>query len=325
MKSRTKIEVSNSKIEEIFTKAQLAPVLKISALSTGEYNSVYAVETPSGEYVLKVAPKPETPVLTYEKYMMRSEIFWYEQMTEKTKINVPAVRFSDFSKTVIDSDYFIMDKLNGTQLNHASLSAKQLSQANKQVVRCAAELHKVKNDRFGYIQNGLYDTWYEAYTSFIKNLLTDCERVGKRSKNGEKVLKLAEKYKDALNTADCCLVNFDLWAANIFCKKENDGFSYSLIDPERSFWGDRVCEFINFEYTKSYKNKTASFEAYNEVSVVKLTADENEIIRYAFAGALAALIMETEKYYRYTPLHFGWWRNVAVSTASYKSAFKVLK
>ena len=37
------------------------------------------------------------------------------------------------------------------------------------------------------------------------------------------------------------------------------------------------------------------------------------------------LIMETEKYYRYTPNHIGWWRNTAVSAFLFRQAFGVFK
>jgi hypothetical protein len=34
--------------------------------------------------------------------------------------------------------------------------------------------------------------------------------------------------------------------------------------------------------------------------------------------------METEKYYRYTLVSFGWWRNVIAAGMLYRSAFRTL-
>ena len=52
---------------------------------------------------------------------------------------------------------------------------------------------------------------------------------------------------------------------------------------------------------------------------------KEERIRYAVAQALMALLMETEKYYRYSPFYVGWWRNILVSSVLFRRAFKVFK
>jgi hypothetical protein len=49
----------------------------------------------------------------------------------------------------------------------------------------AVQAHEINPDRFGYIQPGLYDCWYDALHSMVENLLTDAEKKKKRSKNGE--------------------------------------------------------------------------------------------------------------------------------------------
>jgi hypothetical protein len=73
------------------------------------------------------------------------------------------------------------------------------------------------------------------------------------------------------------------------------------------------------------EKKKASLEAYNAVAQKPILADEDERIRYAVGLGYLALIMEVEKYYRYSLLHYGWWRNVSASAAFYKQAFSILE
>ena len=75
----------------------------------------------------------------------------------------------------------------------------------------------------------------------------------------------------------------------------------------------------------SVKAKKESLKIYNSVTDVPVEENRDTEIRYAFAQGLMGLIMEIEKYYRYTHHHFGWWRNIATGAVMYKCAFRVLK
>jgi aminoglycoside phosphotransferase (APT) family kinase protein len=77
-------------------------------LGDGEFNAVYLVSTQEMQYVLKIAPLDSAPVMTYERGMMQSEVFWYSVMREHTKIRVPNVIRSDFSRTLLPVPFFIM-------------------------------------------------------------------------------------------------------------------------------------------------------------------------------------------------------------------------
>lgn len=322
MVSKTKCKLDEKTIQKMFESAGISPVSEIYELGAGEFNAVYQVKADK-DYVLKIAPSQSTPVLTYEKDMIKAEVYWYDQIRENTSIKVPDVYYTDFSGKIIPNDWFIMEKLDGRQKNEVKLDPEPVKQKTAQML---AAIHKIKNDKYGYIQNGLYDNWYDALTSIIKNLLYDAQRVGRKSKNGAKLLKYAEKYKSVLQNVPCCMVNYDLWDPNVICKKNGDDVEFQWIDPERSFWGDRVFDFLCLENpAASIKNKMKSVEYYNQVADEPLIINKEVEIRFAFALGLLALIQEVEKYYRYTPHHFGWWRNVGGHIFYYKMAFGVLK
>lgn len=324
MISKTKFVIDDSTIKKIFNKHGIDDIKEITALGDGEYNAVFEIKADKS-YVLKLAPDSSTAVLTYEKDMMNSELFWYSQIRDNTNIRVPEVYFTDFSKEIIPTEYFIMEKLDGVMRNNAGLDSDTLKESTAAML---AQIHRIKNDKFGYIQNQLYDNWYDALCAMIKNLLEDAKRIGKKSKKGEKLLNYAEKYKDILMNTESSMVNYDLWDGNVICRKDKNGNTqFCWIDPERSFWGDRLFDFICVDNNPlfSLKAKQKTIDIYNRTAEKPIVINRENEIRYAFAQGLIALIQEVEKYYRYTPRHFGWWRNVSSYTVTYKAAFKVLK
>ncbi|MDE5911943.1 MAG: aminoglycoside phosphotransferase family protein, partial [Clostridia bacterium] len=117
MKSKTKYFLNKEQIIKIFDKANLGKLESYCPLGAGEFNSVYRVKVKDAEYVLKIAPRDDQSVLTYEKDMLAIEIKWYNRISENTDIRVPRIYFSDFSREIIDAPYFIMEKLNGIQLD----------------------------------------------------------------------------------------------------------------------------------------------------------------------------------------------------------------
>lgn len=324
MVSRTKFILSDETIKKLFEKAGIESITSIAPLGAGEYNAVYEVIADKS-YVLKVAPGDDVPVLTYEKDMIKSEVYWYSVMRERTDIRVPEVYFYDFSREIIPTGWFIMEKMDGKQRNEFEMSKAEKEQKECRTAEMISQIHRVHNDKFGYIQNNLHDNWYLALRSMVVNLIADCNKVGRSTKRGERLLMYIDKYKNVFEKAECCMVNFDVWDANIMCTRKNGEIEYAWIDPERCFWGDRIVDFICLELVLPLSKKVRSIEAYNRVAEQPVTANADERIRYAAAQALMSLIQEVEKYYRYTPRLFGWWRNVLSSAFFYISAFKVLK
>lgn len=322
MISKTKFLISNETIKALFRKANIHNITSISPLGAGEFNAVYEIKADKN-YVLKIAPNSKTPVLRYEKDMLKAEIYWYKQIRNNTDIRVPDIYFEDDSKELIPADWFIMERIDGKQLDKTDIDKNIIT---RETAKMLAQIHGIHNDQFGYIQNEMFNNWYEALCCIIQNLLTDCEEAGKKSKNGAKLLSFAHKYRNILTAVPCSMVNYDLWAPNILCSTDSIGKTeFTWIDPERSFWGDRIFDFVCLENPVGLLgSKKRSIEYYNNVSSDPIEINRETEIRFAFALGLLALIQEVEKYYRYTPANFGWWRNIAGHIVYYKQAFRVL-
>ena len=86
MISHTKFEIEEATILRLFAQAGISGVLSARPLGDGEFNAVYLAHTQGKDYVLKIAPRADAPVMTYEQNMMQSEVFWYEQMRARTGI-----------------------------------------------------------------------------------------------------------------------------------------------------------------------------------------------------------------------------------------------
>ena len=324
MKSRSKTEVTFALASEMMKKAGLGTAVSAEPLGAGEFNTVLAVKTNDGNaYALKVAPSEDADVQLYEKGMMRSEVHFYSLMREHTDISVPDVLYTDFSHELLPADWFVMTLIKGR--HPSGEKGEEATALAEELARMAASMHKVKGEGFGYIQRGLRPSWHEAVRAMTEDLLRDAEKKGVRSRRGEKLLRLIDKHAGTLNKAECRMVNYDIWMPNIIVQETAEGKKFWWIDPERSFWGDPVADFVCLEFFKPFRKKTLSARAYNECADVPVTLSREEEIRWGVMMAYMGLLQEVEKHYRYTPLMFGWWRNVISSALVYRAGFKALK
>ena len=324
MKSRSKTEVTFALASEMMKKAGLGTAVSAEPLGAGEFNTVLAVKTHDGNaYALKVAPSADADVQLYEKGMMRSEVHFYSLMREHTDISVPDVLYADFSHELLPADWFVMTLIKGR--HPSGEKGEEAAALAEELARMAASMHKVKGEEFGYIQRGLRPSWHEAVRAMTEDLLRDAEKKGVRSRRGEKLLRLIDKHAGTLNKAECRMVNYDIWMPNIIVQETAEGKKFWWIDPERSFWGDPVADFVCLEFFKPFRKKTLSARAYNERADVPVTLSREEEIRWGVMMAYMGLLQEVEKHYRYTPLMFGWWRNVISSALVYRAGFKALK
>ncbi|MGD9910253.1 MAG: phosphotransferase family protein [Candidatus Izemoplasmatales bacterium] len=322
MKSKSKTIASNETLHDLFKKALKMDVKEITSLGDGEFNAVYSGD---GIYCIKMAPLNTIPVLTYEKNMIQSETYWYNQIEKYTDISVPKRLYISTDPNEKPSPWFLMEQVPGVSLEHFKFqNDEEKNWAHLEQIAMVSKIHQIQSEKFGYIQNQLYDNWYDALYSMVINVLDDAKKVGHPSKRGEKLLEFIKHYEILLKDVSATMVNFDLWPSNIMCHQANGKIHLAWIDPERSFYGDPLADFVCFEFLVPLDKKTKTLAMYNQVAEKKISAGQNEQIRYSFMVAYLGLIMEVEKYYRYTRSNPGWARNVLVSKLLYRRAFSVL-
>ena len=324
--SRTKFDISQEDIRRIFQQAGFGPVTDIRTLGAGEFNSAFAVEAGSQTYALKVGANNDA-VQIYEKDMMKSKVHWYQVITQNTDLRVPKVFVSDFSKEIVPTNYFIMEYIPGVQKDALDVTPEQKAKGDAEVARMVAKLHRIRGEKFGYIQSGLYDTWQEALRHIIENLIRDAKKVNQTLPRAEKLLTLIDRYQDVLNQAPCRLISFDAWDPNFICTSSDpEKPEFVWIDPERCFWGDPVLDFVAVGLGQwSLAEKVGVLDAYNALAEFPITATREEEIRYAFGLCYLATIMDCEKYYRYTPDLPNWQNCTEFPNLLYSLGFSMLE
>ena len=323
--SRTKYEASEAEIKELFSFHKVGNVMDVAVLGNGEFNAAYKVTCDRGEsYALKIAPPENAGVLSYEKNMMEAEVFWYSQMHEKTDILCPKVYVSDFSKKIIGSNCFIMEMMAGKPLWEAGLTEQEYETVQEQKICMLTKIHRITNDRYGYIQTGLASSWYEALKGMVLRLVIDCRNLGHGTPDGERFVSFIDKHEKLLRNVPCRMVNFDLWDSNVLYSRETGKICW--IDPERGFWGDPVADFITLgpgqKAPLSAKKKELAI--YNGMAQEQICLNEETEIRYALAVCYLALIEEVEKYVRYEPDNPTYIRNIVDAREMYDMAFQLL-
>lgn len=324
MESRTKVAVDAATIVKLFKKGGIPGAENIAPLGAGEFNAVYSVDAAGKQYAIKIAPLTDEKILTYEQNMIEQEVYYYGLM-KQAGIHVPEIYASDFSKTDIPTEYFIMERLNGQHTHEPNLPEHQQAVYREKLAAMVAQMHAVKGEQFGYRQNGLHATWHLALRSMVTNLIEDCAKLGHRTRRGEKLLSHIDRHRSLLENVECSLINFDIWPMNILSEEVEGELQLAWIDPERCLWGDRIADFVCLDFMNlALEKKTAMIEAYNKATDHPITVSDAERIRFAIMLAYLALVMEVEKYARYTPFLKGWWRNVFASMMYYSQAFKQL-
>ena len=78
-----------------------------------------------GRAEFKISHANNDAVQIYERDMMKSEIYWYQVMSRQTDLRIPKVYFTDFSKELVPTNYFIMEYISGTQKDELTLTPAQ--------------------------------------------------------------------------------------------------------------------------------------------------------------------------------------------------------
>ncbi|EOR28231.1 aminoglycoside phosphotransferase [Clostridium sartagoforme AAU1] len=289
MKSRTKNLISNEEIEKLvrINFGEECKIGNIRELSGGMFNSAYSIERiiEKDKIVLKVSVAESAPILSYEKDIMKTEIEVYRIVHEKTNIPAPYILAYDFSRNHINSNYFFMTTVEGKPMNRV---LKNISKDNFEAIKIKlasyfAQLHRVKGNYFGYFTTNeelQFTSWKEAFINMFSMILKDGEkrRVKLPYERMDSILKEKSVYLEEVKESS--LVDYALWAGNVFLKKNGENYDIeAIIDFERAFWGDPLADFPPaFQLIKDIKKEEQFWDAYTtEMKIDKVLKKEDEI------------------------------------------------
>ncbi len=267
----------------------------IAEMEQGLFNAAYQVTFQNGrKAVLKIAPSPQTPVMRYEKGIMRAEVAAMRLVRKYTEVPVPFVYYEDFTHTLCDADYFFMEFLEGERFDRkkTGLTKEETWKLETSLGKYNSRINRITGRKFGYLAQPekQKESWQEAFLLLVDDLLRDGE---------EHLVALPLSYRDLRAVfeayGDClrevtqpCLVHWDLWDGNVLIR---DGRISGILDLERALWGDPLMEYYfsgqydNAAFLQGYGQSPArSPHAAARRTLYNLYLYLVMIIEYAFRG-----------------------------------------
>lgn len=251
MQSRTKSKVEIQDVENIVCRHfPEEEITRVEELTEGLFNRAYLV-TGTGALqkgvVLKIGTSPDIKVLSAEENIMRTEIAVY-QMLERTEVLIPRIYAVDTSRSIIDCDYFIMEKLEGVTWKSAQnqLAGEAKERLLEKLGELTAKLHKIKGGHFGYInrkETEQFSSWGAAFAKIVEGYLADCKGFGfiLPYERIEKILADNMSLLDEI--IEPCLVDNDLFG-NCFLSPKLDEI-VGTVDFERCLFADPFMDFTS--------------------------------------------------------------------------------
>ena len=268
-KNRQDKAVLGRMVEKVFAPVEMTGYQE---LTEGYYNVAYALTLSDGrEVILKVAPRPDVRIMSYERNIMRSEVDAMWMVADDPDIPAPKVLGYDDSCSICDSPYFFMEKLSGSSLNaiHEKLSEDEISQIHMQSGKILQKVNQIRCPAFGYPGQSLFqgDNWYLVFRRMLEAGIGDAEAGGVDLKISVPelwdMLERDKNYFDEITQP--YLVHWDCWDGNIFTEH---GKITGIIDWERCLWADPLMEvgfrtfLCNTSFMKGYGMEKLSDREY---------------------------------------------------------------
>ena len=216
-------------------------VTSIKELTEGMCNVTYQICLDNGtESILKITSKDEQGRISNEVNLMEAEVRAMELVKKSKLVRVADIYLYDCSKTICDSDYFFMEKLEGDNfiLIRERLTPKEVAQINYETGQIARKLTAIKNGQFGFLgDRERFDSLYDFVHKMLRNLIEDASKEDISLGINENTLldNLAHDKSCFDKVTQPTLVHWDMWEGNIFVK---EGHVSGVIDWERALWGE---------------------------------------------------------------------------------------
>lgn len=304
MKTATKNAFTTDEIASvIYWHFPNETVTEVIPLCGGTFNTLYQIRGSGilqNGIILKTGPQQDVAMPSHKRDILKTEVYAY-QMLQEQKIPIPKLYGYDFSKTYLPCDYFLMEKMNGrTWYEHWPIRDPGLMRA---LGKYTARMHKVGLDWFGELSDDpakRFHSWGAAFTAMVEEALESI-RAQQLKLPFDAIRSAVTSRRLMLDAVEKpSLVNFDLWAGNVFVEKREDGYDLTgMIDFERSFLGDPLASFSSaLLLYDDVEKETAFLEGYNKASEKKLVitdADREKMVLYEMFMYLRSYA-ETHRY-----------------------------
>ena len=226
----------------------------VKPIPIGLFNESFYVRTTEGpDIVVRVAPPDDAGFVFYERGMMAQEPEIHSIVRRRTGIPIPRVFAYDDSRTVLDRDALIIERLPGRPLSTRRLDRRAVDRVLEAVGACLRTLHRTCTARqYGYL--GAHapmapaDSWIDAFSDMWDRLISDLEGCGVyRPEDGEMARAALRTHEAVFDYNEpAALLHMDVWAQNVLV--DDEGSLCGILDWDRALWGDPEIEYAVLDY-----------------------------------------------------------------------------
>jgi len=272
MKLKPDLQLSLATVQAIVDQAGSAQtVATMSRLHGGEMAAVYEiafVDALRPSLVMKVYPEDL-------HWKMQKEITVLGLIGNRLSVPVPRILLADDSKRLLDLNFAVMTRLEGTKLGlgglEETLSAAERLSAYVQIGRLLREFHRIEMDAFGYIgakgigtphaTNRLYSTY-----QFRRKLDEFAERGG----DARLAAKVAAHVAAREALLDDCtrpvLCHNDLHAGNLLARVLDGAVCLTgVVDFEGALAGDPLMDVAKAALYLKPEDRCALLDGYGDL------------------------------------------------------------
>lgn len=271
-------------ITDLVEKELNCKVLDISIIGKGASANVYKVKINTFPNCIAVKSS-DYPQVIFDEYNKINFI------SSKVDCKLPKLYFF---KEINGKGFLGMELIEGVEASKKNLIFKRNKRklANE-IVDNLIKIHSVHNDKYGPIDNAVYNSWYEYYENFAKETVnftnnSDVSNTVKKAVNAayEKLPKIIgnDKNNATLSHGDYWLPNFIIDTKNMSLKGVIDPFNVMWTEPEYELFTLTVGYGKNLHLYDIYKSKVKTTE--NCDIKIELYALFNELLWYKILGKI---------------------------------------
>lgn len=244
-------------LPDIISKELHKEVGQISFIGGGSFGRVYKAVLSDGETIAVKAYRVEGS--QYE------EAEQLKLLSGNTSVNMPEVLFTfEDEETAVLAMSFVEGQ-NVLSPMFLLKSKEQKQKFARDVVSGMLGWHSVTNDKFGSLEEPLYDNWYDYYKEEKqKPWLSSLKELSENGKFSKKKLQLLQEATELFNSlpeedTKPVLIHGDLNIMNIMADSKTLELT-AFIDPCGSMWADR--EYDLFQLRNMWGDAYGLYEEY---------------------------------------------------------------
>lgn len=257
-------------------------VLNISVIGNGASGCVYKVQLDTAPHCIAVKTS-NYPELIFDEYKKIKFI------SSRVDCKLPKLYFVE---EVDGKGFLAMELIEGVTTSAKALLFKpNKKKLAKEIVDNLIKIHTVHNDKYGPIDNAVYNSWYEYYSEFAKEIVDFANKSEVPDRVKKAVNMSYEKLYEIIgdNKDDATLTHGDYWMPNFIIDTKSMSLK-GVIDPFNVMWAEP--EYELFTLTVGYGKNLHLYEIYKSKKKtsehcdikVELYALFNELLWYKTLG-----------------------------------------